>query len=56
MTGMDMLLASLTQEQLVERAHSDVVETMAELERSIAEFESDLFRFLIEDLEKRIRE
>jgi hypothetical protein len=56
MTGMDMLLASLTQEQLVERAHADVVETQAELQQAIAEFEADLFRFLIEDLEKRTRE
>ena len=56
MTGMDMLLASLTQEQLLERAQADVVETMAELQQAIAEFEADLFLFLIEDLEKRARD
>ena len=54
--GMDIILASLTQEQLMERAIADVDETMAELARSIAEFEADLFLFLIEDLEKRARE
>ena len=56
MTGMDMLLASLTQEQLVERSHLDVADAMADLERAVADLEAEFMRWLIEDLEKRIRE
>jgi hypothetical protein len=56
MTGMDMLLASLTQEQLEERAMDDVRVTMANLDRAMAELEAQYMRWLIEDLEKRTRE
>jgi hypothetical protein len=55
MTGMDMLLASLTPEQLVERAKADVVETNEAMAWSEAFFEATM-RWLIEDLEKRTRE
>jgi hypothetical protein len=53
MTGMDMLLASLTPVQL---AQVWVDDTTAELLRALDEMEAQYMRWLIEDLEKRIRE
>lgn len=54
MIGMDMLLASLTQGQLVERNQLDAAE--ASDEAYLVEMEAQYMRWLIEDLEKRINE
>jgi hypothetical protein len=56
MTGMDMLLASLTPGQLAERSQLDLVEAMADLSRAMDELDGEYMRWLIEDLEKRIGE
>jgi hypothetical protein len=53
MTGMDMLLASLTPVQL---ATFNVDDSVAELIRALDEMEAQYMRWLIEDLEKRTRE
>jgi hypothetical protein len=56
MTGMDMLLASLTHNQLVERLRDDVREANAELMQAMEALDAGYMRWLIEDLEKRIGE
>jgi hypothetical protein len=53
MTGMDMLLASLTPVQLAQFHVEDATE---ELIRAMDEMEAQYMRWLIEDLEKRTRE
>jgi hypothetical protein len=53
MTGMDMLLASLTPRAL---ATFNVEDSVAELCRALDEMEAQYMRWLIEDLEKRTRE
>jgi hypothetical protein len=53
MTGMDMLLASLTPVQL---AQFHVEDATKELIRALDEMESQYMRWLIEDLERRTRE
>jgi hypothetical protein len=53
MTGMDMLLAALTPVQL---AQFHVEDATSELIHALNEMEAQYMRWLIEDLEKRIRE
>ena len=53
MAGMDILLASLTPVSL---AQFSVDDATAELNRALDEMEAQYMRWLIEDLEKRIRE
>jgi hypothetical protein len=53
MTGMDMLLASLTPIAL---AQAEVADATAELIRALDDMEAQYMRWLIEDLEKRTRE
>ncbi len=53
MTGMDTLLASLTPTAL---AQFNVEDTTAELLRALEELEAEYMRWLMDDLEKRIRE
>ncbi len=56
MTGMDMLLASLTQEQLVERAQIDAAVVISEELTWDDVLMSEYLRWIIEDLERRTRE
>ena len=56
MTGMDMLLASLTPEHLEKREVDDLVLDAEAMQRWSEEFFAVTLRWLIEDLEKRIRE
>jgi hypothetical protein len=53
MTGMDMLLASLTPVQL---AQFEVEDATAEMVRALDALAAQYMRWLIEDLEKRTRE
>jgi hypothetical protein len=53
MTGMDTLRASLTPIAL---AQFQVADATAELTRALDEMEAQYMRWLIEDLERRIRE
>ena len=56
MTGMDILLASLTQNHLVERLRDDVRQANMELMQAMEALDAQYMRWLIEDLEKRTRE
>jgi hypothetical protein len=56
MTGMDLLLASLTPDQLAERCQHDLAEANTELSFWADELFAEAMRWLIEDLEKRIGE
>jgi hypothetical protein len=55
MTGMDKLLASLTPEHLLERAHVDALDDSLPIGWA-DELYAQYMRWLIEDLEKRINE
>ena len=55
MTGMDMLLASLTPMKLAERAQCDRLDHTLPIGWG-DELHAQYMRWLIEDLEKRIRE